>query len=218
MKTKITKTNAVIIIENALKQETLLQSLEKLMNGGGDDFNGSISVLDAIFNYDPSQINQEDYDVIWNIFFGKIKLDSKDFKSVAEQIYDETLEFMTKLDQRHKESYWIPKLYIDDALKLIGTNIMGYALWMKLSDIGMSVDNYSVSYSDILYVLFDNVPDTIERDEMMEIFYLKTEEFVKSHDFKTKVPEKKLCDLSYEIYRGMQKEIERRREVRVRAA
>lgn len=100
MKTQITKENALIILENAVKQESLLQSLERLMDAHGTDFDGSVTVLNAIFNIDPMKMEQEEYDKYWNAYFNVIEEEGTDYAKKAEKIYNKVLKLTLKEEKQ----------------------------------------------------------------------------------------------------------------------
>ena len=100
MKTQITKENALIILENAVKQESLLQSLERLLDAHGTDFDGSVTVLNAIFNIDPMKMEQEEYDKYWNAYFNVIEEEGADYAKKAEKIYNKVLKLTLKEEKQ----------------------------------------------------------------------------------------------------------------------
>lgn len=91
MKTHVTKKNALIIIENALKQESLVVGLEKLLNTDCAEYTGGFGVLEPLFNIEFAEMDEDDYKRCWNVFYDQAELPGFDFKMRAEIVYKEML-------------------------------------------------------------------------------------------------------------------------------
>ena len=102
MKTQITKANALIIIENAVKQEKLLSSLEKLLDWDGGVFNGSLSIIEPLFNINFDELSNEDYDRIWKLYFDEVGKKGNDFPKMAENIYNSMLKMSLEMEKKEK--------------------------------------------------------------------------------------------------------------------
>ncbi|NYJ26339.1 hypothetical protein [Allomuricauda sp. ARW1Y1] len=200
MKTQITKENAVKILESIVRQQVLCDSLSKLLDSDMQEFYPSYDVFEALFNIDFMELPQESYCKYSNAFTENAKVENGKYKLAAERIYDA----MVALDNtKFEPGAMVLKMAHEDALKVIGSHLMSYVFYAKISDIGLDADNYLCSYSQLLKILFANVPSDIQEDDLMEVFYKGADDLIATHDFRHEVPNELLREFSNSIYRGL---------------
>lgn len=205
MKTQITKENAVKILESTVRQQVLCASLSKLLDSDMQEFYPGYDVLEALFNIDFMELTQESYRKYSSAFTENAKVENGNYKLAAERIYD-ALVALDNVKAEVESGAMVPKMAHEDALKIIGSHLISYAFYAKISDIGLDADNYLCSHSQLLKILFANVPDDIREDDLMEVFYKGADDLIAAHDFRHKVPNELLREFSNSIYRGFLKE------------
>jgi len=210
MKTQISKKHALIILENALKQESLTEQIEKILHIGDGTYGGGFGAVEFLFDIDLRSMNTDDYEKIFAIFFDKAHSERRDFKNMASEIYQELAQARQFIEYKKNPSSFMPepKMLREDALKILKARVMDYALWERLNSIGLNPEHYGGNFPDILTVFF-LLPKNHDLEEMMEIFYSKAEHFIDEQRFHFKIPEDKLLKVSGEIYDAWIEELSR---------
>ena len=102
MKTQITKSNALIIIESALRQQTLCRALGSLLDADTNEFNASLGIFEALFNVDFNKMEQKEYRKYWNAFFSQVGSSDIDYEERAEIVYDKVFRLSLKTNKEKK--------------------------------------------------------------------------------------------------------------------
>jgi hypothetical protein len=92
MKTRITKDNALVIIECAIRQQTLINAVETIADCFIDEFNGAFGVLEPLFNIDFKSMGDEEYGKYHEAFFNQVNRKGKDYTKKANKVYGKVLK------------------------------------------------------------------------------------------------------------------------------
>lgn len=101
MKTKITKRNAICIIENAIRQQTLINAVESIADCFIDEFNSAFGILEPLFNIDLEKMDDTLYGKYHAAFFGQVNKKGRDFSKKAEKVYKKVLEIRKSQRNHH---------------------------------------------------------------------------------------------------------------------
>ena len=91
MKTQITKQNALIILEAAVKQELLTYKLEEVFNVDLPDWASAFSVLEPLFNIDLDSLESSKRMEYIDVFFDTVREPNLSIGNKAEKIYEKAL-------------------------------------------------------------------------------------------------------------------------------
>ncbi|MEO1487210.1 MAG: hypothetical protein AAFU57_15805 [Bacteroidota bacterium] len=89
MKTQISKQNAIIILENVMKQQTLIHRLQKVTDGAFDEYCGGTKPIEVLFNVDFSKMSGAEYALYFEFFLKTVEDESLSFRGKAERLYSE---------------------------------------------------------------------------------------------------------------------------------
>lgn len=109
MKTQITKENALIIIEGAVKHQSLVNKLERTLDTDLAQWNGTLTMLEPLFNMDLHKMDEITYDKYYSAYFDIVNEGGNDFAKKAEKIYNGILALSLKYEkQQEKEKSKTP--------------------------------------------------------------------------------------------------------------
>ncbi|BFP39506.1 hypothetical protein FGF1_03510 [Flavobacteriaceae bacterium GF1] len=104
MKTKITKETAVLIIENAIRHETLVARIEEIAGTGIQEFGSGFNVIEPLFNLDFNTMDVKRNNEYFDIFFNAVNDKGNDYAKKAEKVYRKTLALSMRTEPQTKAS------------------------------------------------------------------------------------------------------------------
>lgn len=94
---KLKKSQVVALLENAIKQQSLCNGLYKLLSSGVDDFNANFDpFVELIIGISPEGMSAEYHDAVYDVFYGIVASEGKDYREKAVRVYKELVNFEFK--------------------------------------------------------------------------------------------------------------------------
>ena len=124
--TIISKERALPVIENAFKQQSLVENLCDLMNSDGNELHTDIAgVVKTVFDFDYTEFERKEYDRHYDTFYNLLKNKDLSHTEKARLFYDQMLELITGHSTTIDE---IPQNVLDLAIHDIIINAIRFEL------------------------------------------------------------------------------------------
>ncbi len=104
MKTQITKENALIIIDTALRTAISITKLERVLGTDLPEWGGSFAVIEPLFNVDLGKVDNDVYMKFFNAFFDEVEDDGVPLAKKSEIVYTKILALSLELEEEQEKA------------------------------------------------------------------------------------------------------------------